>query len=229
MKRFRIVGICLIAIFAFSAVAAASASAEEWYVTAKKLSTYTPATKEIKSTPMPVTNGLLKGDGIEITCKKVAVEKGLIEVGGKGKAEHLKFTECKVDNAANCVINPGSSAGTISTNAVTAVAKLTTSPAATVEFKGTGEESEFTNIKIGNEGEETCLVKSSEGYKVRGCAIIESPNLGEEKVEHSGKITTSTGCKLTINKNAATITGELVTLTEELKLVGEPVWGLKTS
>ena len=98
MKRAKTMGVILLALFAFSAVAATAAQAEEapyWSIEGTRLA----AGKTAELTVKAVTNQVLTAAGITVTCKRLAVEKGAVllgsEPGEPGKNdETLHYTKC---------------------------------------------------------------------------------------------------------------------------------------
>jgi hypothetical protein len=97
MTRIKLAGLCLVAVFAFSAVAVAQASAAAEYtyhVEGKELAK--GATKEVKAS-MKSKNFVLKGKGtLEVesvtTCTSLKLAAGGLIVGGKpGKSEKEKI------------------------------------------------------------------------------------------------------------------------------------------
>lgn len=124
LKRFKIVGLCLVAVFAVSAVASASASAQVWeWRVCEKVEKGTgefekntcegaAGTKEFKWSPWseykvaePVTSsGTLeltdKGTGVTVTC--TGTNKGTVGPGNKDEITEIVATSCKSSNTLLC-------------------------------------------------------------------------------------------------------------------------------
>jgi len=101
MKRFRLIGVALLAVFALGAIAASGAQAEEapfFSIGGTRLAsgkTHNIAAHGIK--PFELTVAAL---GDNITCEKLTVEKGVLlgsNAGTQGKADQTsKFSGCKL-------------------------------------------------------------------------------------------------------------------------------------
>jgi hypothetical protein len=141
MKRIRIVGLCLVAVFALSAVAAASASAAEtpeYKVcgkTPKVGKTYPTGEYSNKECTAPESGGKYRleavksgtkftskskaatftVDGTVVKCKK-DTDSGAFYVGGAA-SEEITFSDCAVNgNKKETCETTGAGAGTIKTN-----------------------------------------------------------------------------------------------------------------
>lgn len=108
LKRFRIVGLCLVAVLAMSAVAATSALAEagpHWRVAGAPLGA-TTETRAIKFTNNG--NTTLKSGENEIICKKAKEKAGAANqiIGGKVGTDKatILFEECKLEKPTNCEV-----------------------------------------------------------------------------------------------------------------------------
>jgi hypothetical protein len=101
MKRFRLIGIAVLAVFALGAVAATAAQAEEapfWTVNGTRLEkgqTRFITAKEVK--PF-----VLAASGATVTCEETAVVKGAVLLGSEAGEpgtdnETVTFSKCKVE------------------------------------------------------------------------------------------------------------------------------------
>ncbi len=114
MKRFRLIGVALLAVFALSAVVATVAQAEEapfWTVGGSRLKA--GQTHNITAKAFSANLKLSTPEaGIEVTCNKVKLNQGVLlgsEPGEPGKNDEIaEFTECKVTgNGTACTLpNP---------------------------------------------------------------------------------------------------------------------------
>jgi hypothetical protein len=109
MQQAKTMGVVLLALFAFSAVAATVAQAEEapyWSIEGTRLG----AGKTAEITVKAATNQVLVAAGITVTCTALAVEKGAVllgsEPGEPGKSnETLHYTGCTVTgNGTGCTV-----------------------------------------------------------------------------------------------------------------------------
>lgn len=113
MKRFRILGLALVAVFALGAMAAGSAQAVTapfWSIGGKRL----PAgsTHNIDARALPGGPGftlVTPAVGVTINCKALQLEKGVLLGSNEGEAgkdnEIAVFSNCKVEgNGTNCKV-----------------------------------------------------------------------------------------------------------------------------
>jgi len=113
MKRAKTMGVVLLALFAFSAIAATAAQAEEapfWSIQGTRLA----AGKTFELTAKAKTNQTLTAAGITITCTALALKEGAVLLGSNagepGRSDEIiKYTGCKVaGNGEPCeVATPG--------------------------------------------------------------------------------------------------------------------------
>jgi hypothetical protein len=211
MKRFKIVGLCLVAVFAISAVASASASAADvWSVEGSTVFGGTAKTEAISPSPISITGGKLTGDGIEITCPTLTINGGLIKEGSSGSATSVAFSGClETVDQAECVLE----SSTITTVAVTANIVGTNE----IEFKPTTG-TEFVTVKLNNVAGKVCPVKGK--FKVTGSARATFGTAQEEEVSHT--LTLNSKSALFINENASTIAGS-----GSLKLTSGKKWSMQ--
>jgi hypothetical protein len=191
MKRFKIVGLCLAAVFAISAVASASASAaDKWEVGGSQTFGSTALTTE----SIPITGGVLIGDGIEVTCTALKIAGGELKQGSTNHATSISFTGCKeVIDETKCEL----SSTTITTGAVNSVI------VGTNEIEFTAETPPFVTIKIVAKAGKTCVIEGSYAVTGDARATLGTPNTNE--VSHT--LTLNSKSALKINSNAATIAG----------------------
>jgi hypothetical protein len=192
MKRFKVVGLCLVAMFALSAVTAASASAANLFQIGGSM---TFGSANIISGVIDITGGKLTGDGLEITCPSLTILQGLIDESGLVDIKKsFTFTGCKeLVKEAKCEL----SSTTIETKPATG--HITSAN----EIEVTPTESEFVTIEIQNVPGKECTLDGK--YIVTGDAVLEVAKAGTEEVEH--ELVLSKNSKLTVGGNPATITG----------------------
>ena len=93
LKRLRIVGLCLVAVFAVSAVGAASAFASpEWLQNGLKLTSALSVTSKGKLKLTDTKGGLKKGS---VTIECTGTDKGTVGPGAADELTEVKATECK--------------------------------------------------------------------------------------------------------------------------------------
>ena len=141
MKRAKTMGVVLLALFAFSAVAATVAQAEEapyWSIEGTRLAA--GKTAEITAKAFSATQ-VLTAATVKVTCKKLELVKGAVLLGSNagepGKSdETIKYNECTVTgNGEPCEVeSPGK--GEIVTEPLTnELAYASNKKSLVVEFK----------------------------------------------------------------------------------------------
>jgi len=122
MQRVKTIGVILLALFAFSAVAATAAQAEEapyWSIEGTRLAA--GKTFEITAKQYKANNQVLESNGLVVTCPAVEVLKGSVLLGSNagepGKSnEILKYSGCTQEgNGTGCTVTNGE----VVTNALT--------------------------------------------------------------------------------------------------------------
>jgi hypothetical protein len=194
MKRIRIIGVCLVAVFALGAVAVSSASAANLFQVNGSM---TFGSRVISPAPITITGGKLAGDGIEITCPSLTILGGLIdEVGNLVDVNtSVTFTSCvELVKETKCKL----SSSTISTVPLTGILHSATEIEVTPK-SGT----EFVTITVENVPGKECTLDGT--YTVTGDGILAVSTASTEEVEHT--LTLSANSKLKINTNPATIEG----------------------
>lgn len=194
MSRMKVLLIALLAALALCALTSASASALSWKMESKEL-TGKETLKE--STPLPKA-AKFSGDGIEVSCTKLAAKKAFIEGPTGGGAESLVFTGCTVPAESSvCEVEKGE----VKTKEVTA--KLEAGVKITFAPKG----EEFATLKVIAKSGETCSV--AEEYKVTGSVTGNAVDAASERKEQPLAFTTSSGSNMKIGGKASTFTGEM--------------------
>ena len=209
MMRIRIAGVILTAVFVVSAVAAASASAEAWFVEKNAAFGTTPLSEKTKVTTK-FTLGFKKG-AVEISCTKLADVGGSITEGSTAAVKSLKFTGCKVVTPKKCNVEsvPGAVKGTIETGEVAAT--LLAGPK--VEFKPkTGIN--FTEFKLAGTG---CGVVAGK-FNVKGQATGTSTK--PEEKEKLLTFSATSGSKLDVGEELSEFAGAV-----KLALSSKKNWG----
>lgn len=93
LKRLKIAGLCLVAVFAVSAVGAASAFASpEWLQNGSKLTSALSVTSKGKLKLTDTKGGLKKGS---VTIECTGTDKGTVGPGAADELTEVKATECK--------------------------------------------------------------------------------------------------------------------------------------
>jgi hypothetical protein len=176
MKRIRIIGACLVAVFAMSAIVASAASAAPtWKIEGKEFT----GEEEISSTGGPFTLTVPKL-GVAIKCEK-ETDSGTIFSKNKDEAK-IEFTKCVVEKAANCTVKEP-----ITSEVNTALTEVS----GKVYDKFTPKKEPFTTITL--EGTSCALKKA---YEVTG---TEAGEVGAEEVESKLKFSEA------ISKAAGTV------------------------
>jgi hypothetical protein len=214
MTRIRLIMLSLLAVFAVSAVASASASATEGIVEWKIGGNPFTGTETETSKGGVFT---LKA-GITIECKKVKDTGSITQVAGKAgtDATTVEFEECAIPGNANCTVtsenetNEGAEVnGTITVKAKTELFEpVETTPDIHYD-RFTGEEAEgrFVTIEVDNAAGKTCLVKGEE-YTVTGKACAEAgPEAVKAKLTFSKAIEEACGTGLKLKGVAAEFKG----------------------
>jgi hypothetical protein len=193
MNRTKVLGLALLAAFALSIVASASASAAAWHVGTKELKT-SSETAAVKSPATVITAAKLTAAGVTITC--TGLEGVSPELVGPNvfTATSLTFTGCSV-TAGECKV-----ATSIKTVAVKGEATTGTSPDDKVVLKPASGTS-FTTIEF--EGAKCALAGEQ---AVKGQVTIDAPKGVTPAAKQKITVNDSTGLKVGVN--AATITGE---------------------
>jgi hypothetical protein len=211
MKRIRIVGLCLTAMFVFGAVASASASADEFFVNGTGI-----GANKFKITGKQVAGE--KGEAklrSEIGSTKVVIICVVTKVGAESeifnKSESkgkIEYSSCKLENAetkeiltACTVVNP-----------IAKVKNILEGTPDKVKFSAEG--ANFTEITI--EGS-TCALKVTK-VAVTGTQVCELPEGGVEKVAHIIQCL-ATGSTLKFGTKAATYEGDV-----EVELTTKESW-----
>jgi hypothetical protein len=126
MKRFKLTGVVLLAVFAFSAIAATAAQAEEapyWSIEGTRL----VAGKTAEITAKAVTNQTLTAGPVTITCTGLELQKGAVLLGSNagepGKNdETIQYTGCtQTGGGTPCkiILKAGGEEGKITTEPLT--------------------------------------------------------------------------------------------------------------
>ncbi len=179
MKRIRIVGLCLTAMFVLGAVVSASASAHEYIVSGGSLPQSVEGTSGVS-----ILEGEVLGTKITIECKKDKFT-GSIGTGGTSEGE-VVFEECKVVGQGTCGVP----------NIKFKFKDLLVGPEPGVEdeFKPVSG-TEFVTIEI-----TTCTLKGK--YKVEGTQVCKLPSGETLMKEHEIACETS-GSHLTLGGKTA--------------------------
>jgi hypothetical protein len=129
MKRFKIMGVVLLAVFAFSAIAAMAAQAEEapyWSIEGTRLAAGKTAEITAKQAGSPGSQELIAGP-VKITCTELKLKGGAVLLGSNGGAssepgrsdETIEYSNCTGTGIGTpCQVNNGT-AGKIVTEPLT--------------------------------------------------------------------------------------------------------------
>jgi hypothetical protein len=239
MTRIKLVGLCLVAVFAFGAVAVAEAAAAEYIykVNGKKLE----ASEKKEITSKAKTEFTLTGEesvlGTKVKaitkCKKLklnAAEKPVIVGGtpGKSEKEKIEFEECtatlggskcssvtiesaSTNNEIVTIVLPASKAGKLGVLFTPASGKVFT----TVKLKSCGI---FGSHEAKVEGSSAALVGSEKTEAVAG-TLVYSETEEITEIEKSNNTKEKVGLKFA--GNPSKINGEA-----EVELVSKEKWGV---
>jgi hypothetical protein len=119
-------------------------------------------------------NGTLAGVSTEVTCKKVKSVAGKsflhnVETEGKHTATgefQVNFTECTVVKPSKCVV----AEPIVVTASAVGVEGLNKKEEMGVEFKGSGAEGTFAELKFANKGAESCAL-NGKSFLIKGSVI----------------------------------------------------------
>jgi hypothetical protein len=197
MSKTRLILASVLAVFAVSAVASASAmAAPQYFIEEVKFEGPETVNAQPKSgTVALLTSKLTGGATIEIQCTGGKLKGAVIEKNNLGKGEAIVYEKCKVKTPATCHV-----AETLTTNAVSAEALDVGETGVSEKFKPTSGET-FISISITG-----C---SGEGkYNVTGSAECTGVNPTIEEVNKTCDFTSGSGTSLKFGTNAATLTQE---------------------
>jgi hypothetical protein len=164
MKYFKSLGLCLVAVFALSALAASAAQAEEnkgplWIVGSPAKGLKAGETRAIKSKAVVGTIPILRGTAASIECEK-ATTTGFLLGGSPGTdVSTTKFEKCNVVGQKNCLatgLKPvaAANAGEIRVDVYTILAFAKGSTTSAVDLFApqgeTGKENLFSEFELLN-------------------------------------------------------------------------------
>jgi hypothetical protein len=224
-KRTKIIGLALAALFAFSAFAAASAQAHEWWVNGKTLPVGTDKTMTgtggVSTLSVPKLALTLQSKKAKVTGAITNVEttKGVVEAHVTAQV-HFEEVTVKGAEAVCTVKSPGSANGEVTTNILTG--KPTTTTGTKVahvlfspkETSGGVATTKFTEIEI--LGEE-CSAATIGAVAITGSVEGKvSPEVGVESTEATSEFpsTPLSGSSLLFGNNPATYAGTQTTMLE---------------
>jgi hypothetical protein len=197
----RTVLLAAVAVFAFSAVAAAAAQADQYFVNGSALTS--SESFSVTASGTFVLHAKPLGTNTTITCSSVTAS-GSLEAAGASSSS-LKFSSCVVSEVKNCTV-----AEPINTSVNDKL--IGGEGAIEDEFVPPGGETgTFTEITLNN-GAKACSVKGT--YKVTGTQKCSLSSAETEAVEHELSCAVS-GSNLTLGGRAATFesTGVPIKLT----------------
>jgi len=207
MSRFRLILLSLFAVFAFSALASASASAacsDGGIKSVFCFHTNVEIHEELAlgTVHLSLLSGVLGSTTTKIHCKDGTFHGKILLLGlGTGVISYLG---CTVEKPASCTV-----AQPIVAN-VHALLSSGVMPA-TGTFTGTGANEKYTSITL--EGE-SCVVKGT--FEVNGSQLVEFPEGETSKVKHE-IVANKTGSHLKFGGNTASYSGTaLIHLASEL-------------
>ncbi len=164
MKYFKSLGLCLVAVFAMSALVASAAQAEEnkgplWIVGSPAKGLKTGETRAIKSKAVVGTVPILRGTAASIECEKAATTGFLLGGSPGTDVSTTKFEKCNVVGQKNCLatgLKPVAAAnvGEIRVDVYTILAFAKGSRASAVDLFApqgeTGKENLFSEFELLN-------------------------------------------------------------------------------
>lgn len=198
-NRIRVLLVSLLAVFAFSAVASASASAHEFLVEGKAVTAPVAFTGTSGATIFTFHIGSEKG---EFECTGGTMT-GFLEEAGKA-TNHIEFTKCKVIKPASCKIHEPIKFETKNL-------LVGNEPGVEDEFKPT--EAEETLVTLGFTD---CALEKQ--YKIKGTYTCKLPGVATEAIAHEIACEPS-GSKLKFGSEPMTVRS-----TENIKLVSGKSW-----
>ncbi len=217
MKRSKMLGLCLVALFAMSGLAAAQASAIEflWKVNGSKLETGQEKTLTSKAKGAQVLKTTVIGVKVEIKCTEVSTAGAKIIGGMPGtSSETVEYKGCTVAKPSGCTVK----GGTITTNPLKdeIVEGVGTSAGKALVLFAPVTGKVFAEPKL--EGGLLCLSLAVEGSvlaeanpqkeEVETGVLKFEPANGKESKNSKGE-TKKDG--LTVSGSASTVTGEVET------------------
>ncbi len=148
MTRIRIMGLCLVAVFALSAVAAASSSAAVWKGKKTGGSSFEELTAKTESTSKAVL--VLSSNGTEVECEE-GTDKGWVGPKAEDEVTEAGCTKAKVNKAgiANCT-------APVTVTAVDVPWKTTLLSATEDELKEGGKGAPGWEVKCANGAKNKC-------------------------------------------------------------------------
>jgi DsbC/DsbD-like thiol-disulfide interchange protein len=217
MKRTKVLGLCLVAVFAMSGLVAAQASAMEfaWHVNGSKLEAGKEKALTSKAKGAQVLKTAVIGIKVEISCAEASTAGAKIIGGIPGTStETVEYKGCTVAKPSGCKVK----GGTITTNPLKdeIVEGVGTSAGKALVLFAPVTGKVFAEPKL--EGGFTCLSLAVEGsvlaeanpqlQEVTTGVLKFEPANGKESKNSKG-VTNKDG--LTVSGNAATVTGEVET------------------
>lgn len=217
MQRTKVLGLCLVAVFAMSGLIAAQASAIEfaWHVNGSKLEAGKEKTLVSKALNAQVLKTTVIGVKVEIKCTEVSTAGAKIIGGIPGTStETVEYKSCTVAKPAGCTIK----GGTITTNPLkdeivegvgTSAGKALVlfSPVTGKVFAEPKLEGGFLCLSLAVEGSVLAEAVPQKEEAETGILKFEPANGKESK--GSGGETRKDG--LTVSGSASTVTGEVLT------------------
>jgi hypothetical protein len=209
MSKVRSIMLCLLGVFALSAIAAPLASAEglEWWVEGKPLKTTEGIAEETKVTAPFKLEATGKSGSFVIQCSKLSVEKGVIESPNKRSEKAIVFGECIAVGKPTCTV--------ATTKSEPLVAKLEGSPGAIKLNFAPKTGTEIATYKVTG-----CAVEGS--YSATGVMICNYEGVEAESKEHALEFTATSGSKVEIGGSNAHFAG-----TDEVHLASKKLWSAR--
>jgi len=247
MKRTKILGMALVAAFAMSAVASATASAlnnPQWQIcektggplnsecTAGSSGQFegvllTTGSKEVTATQVGVQKLSNPTSGLVIVCQTLKLKAGATIIGHAApaagtSAETIEYGECEVEGFPNCLIN-GKKSASLTTLPLTDTLVFQTKAAAEGQTSPTLTLFEPTTPKLFIEFtlSGTCPVTGA--VKVEGAVLVENVNGQNYATSHTLNAPATSITKYFVNNGATTEekTAKLTVLGTAAKYVGE--------
>ena len=217
MKRTKVLGLCLVAVFAMSGLVVAQASAIEfvWKVNGSKLETGKEKTLTSKAKTAQVLKASLAGVAVEISCTTVSTTGAKIIGGLPGTStETVEYKGCTVAKPAGCKVkgeaittNPLKDEIVEGVGASAGKALLLFAPVSGTTFAEPKLEGGFLCLSVAVKGSVLAEAVPQKEEVETGVLKFEPAN-GKESKGSKGEARKD---GLTVGGNAATVTGEVET------------------
>jgi hypothetical protein len=205
MRKLKILGLAMFAVFAFAAVSSAAAQADTAHWTIEGATFNGEESVEVEQTTEEFV--LASASGIEITCTAVAANGAKIKETNKDSATSLTFTGCKVKSseAACQVKSSGGTIGTINTAALNSNLLVVTPNVYDVYEPASG--TTFTTLVIEKQTGKTCPASGTYTVTGKAAGLIPTTDATTQSLTFNAASATAAGTQLKLGAANATLTG----------------------